>query len=251
MTIRTALAALLATAALPALADPAVFAAASTARALDAAIAASGIPAVASYGASGTIARQIEAGAPADVFISANPRWMDYLVGKGRIAQGDVVTLMSNRLVLIAPEGTAPLSGPGELAAALGGEYFAMADPQVAPVGKYGQAALEHLGAWLQVETALVPTRNTLATVAAVARGEAALGLVYASDAAGVEGVAAVWDIPADSHPPILYLAAPVPGGEDSGGGARLIEFLSSPEGQAILSEQGFVPVPAATEAPS
>ena len=166
--IRTLIAALLvATPALatPALADPTVFAAASTGRALDAAIAASGQSVITSYGASGTLARQVEQGAPVDLYLSANPKWMAFLVDAGIVRQEDVVVLMSNNLVLIAPEGAGPFD-PDHIADFLGDGLFAMGDPDVAPVGRYGQAALTSLGLWDQVATALYTSCEALRAVA-------------------------------------------------------------------------------------
>lgn len=221
-------------------ADPMVLAAASTSRALDAALQESGIAAVTSYGASGLLARQIEQGAPADIFVSANPKWMAYLIERGLVAEADVSVLMSNRLVLIAPAGAATLV-PEEIGARLAGENFVMADPETAPVGSYGKAALETLKVWDRIAPAFVPTRNTLATVAAVASGDAALGLVYASDAAGQPGVQVVWDIPEDSYPPIRYLVAPLAQGEDAEGGAALRSYLGSAEAAGVLAEHGFI----------
>lgn len=223
-----------------AVAQPTVLAAASTSRALDAAISQSGISAVASFGASGVLARQIEQGAPADLYLSANPKWMQYLVEAGVVDPDHVSVLMSNRLVMIAPDGAAPFMAE-HLAERLEGENFVMADPDSAPVGSYGQAALQSLGLWDAVAPHFVPVRNTTASVAAVARGEAALGLVYASDAAGVPGVTVVWDIPAESHPPIHYLIAPVAQGSDPDAAAELRDFLLSPEGSAVLATYGFI----------
>ena len=219
-------------------AEPVVLAAASTGRALDAALARNALPAVTSYGASGMLARQIEQGAPADLFVSANPKWMQHLVDIGLVHTDQVSVLMSNSLVLIAPPGAAPL-GPGDIAARLDGEVFAMADPDTAPVGAYGKAALDQLGLWADIAPRLVPMRNTLATVAAVARGEAALGLVYASDAAG-QPVTVVWDVPPDSHPPIRYLIAPVTQGEDAAGADALLAYLLG-EGRGVLAQHGFL----------
>lgn len=237
---RTVLALLLMT--LPAGAEPMLLAAASTGKAMDAALAEDHMAALTSYGASGMLARQIEQGAPADVFLSANPKWMTYLTDAGLIKAEDVVVLMSNRLVLIAPSGADPFDPEG-FAAHLEGENFVMADPATAPVGAYGQAALESLGLWGDASSSFVPMRNTLATVAAVASGEAALGLVYASDAAGVAGVDVVWTIPEDSHPPIRYLIAPVAQGADPAAGADMIAYLSSPAGGKVLAQYGFLPV--------
>lgn len=224
-------------------AEPMVLAAASTSGVIDAAIAESGQAATTSYGASGTLARQIEQGAPADLFVSANDEWMEALVAAGLVAPESVRVLMSNRLVLIAPAGAGPVT-PETLLDRLGEENFAMADPATAPVGAYGQAALQGLGLWDGVATHLIPTRNTTATVAAVAQGEAAFGLAYASDAAGQAGVDVVWQIPAETHPPIRYLAAPVAQGTDPDGAARLLDYLTGPGGQAILTAKGFTAAP-------
>ncbi|MEX5729923.1 molybdate transport system substrate-binding protein [Rhodovulum iodosum] len=220
-------------------ADPLVFAAASTGRAMDAVIAAYGAGVTTSYAASGTLARQIEQGAPADMFLSANPKWMAHLVGAGLIPKADVTPILSNRLVLIAPAGTGPVA-PDDLAARLDGERFVMADPVSAPVGRYGQSAMEEMGLWATVAPALAPTRNTVATVAAVASGEAALGLVYASDAMDVEGVEVVFDIPKAAQPEILYLIAPTGQGDDAEGAAAFLAFLQSPAAAAIFADHGF-----------
>ncbi len=229
-----------------AFADPMVFAAASTGRALDAGIAESKMPVLTSYAASGVLARQIEQGAPVDLFISANPKWMGYLVDQGIVSAPEVVTLMSNSLVLIAPAGSGPLD-PQNLVALLEGENFAMSDPQIAPVGRYGKEALTTLKMWSDVETHLVPTRNTIATVAAVASQEARFGLVYASDAADVAGVDVVWAIPTTSHAQIRYLAAPVAQGKDPDGARALLNFLSGATGASVLSRHGFLPVDGGT----
>lgn len=223
-------------------AEATVLAAASTSGAVSAAIDACGADAVTSFGASGTLARQIEQGAPADLFISANPKWMAYLVDAGLVEADKVRVLMSNTLVLIGPAGSGPVS-PEQLAARLQVENFVMADPESAPVGAYGKAALDTLGLWDAVAPAFVPVRNTLAAVAAVLSGEAALGLVYASDAAGRDGIEVVWSIPDDSHPPIRYLMAPVVGGEAGSDAETLRAFLASDAGHDILAGYGFLPV--------
>ncbi len=237
--IRWALAASLALCAGLATAEPVVMAAASTNRALTAALESSGMEAATSYAASGVLARQIAQGAPADVFVSANPKWMAHLIETGLIAEENVRVLMSNSLVLIGPPG-AP--GWGELAMGdrLAGEVFAMADPAVAPVGAYGKAALQSLGLWREVQTHLVPMQNTLATVAAVSTGEAQLGLVYASDAMG-QPVEVLWTIPQDSHPAIRYLIAPVGQGGSARAADALIAYLESAPGRAVLAANGFL----------
>ncbi|MEM8836629.1 MAG: molybdate ABC transporter substrate-binding protein [Pseudomonadota bacterium] len=239
--MRAALASLLVLVSLNATAEPMIFAAASTSEATNAAIAASGIKALTSYGASGTIARQIEQGAPADLFISANPRWMDHLIDQRLVNKGDVVTLMSNALVLIGKSGEPTVNLDRSLADNLEGEMLAMADPALAPVGRYGQQALESLDLWEATKAALIPTRNTLATVKAVQSGDVRFGLVYASDVRDVEGIKVVAAIPADSHAPIRYLAAPLTTGDDGTGGKQLLQFLLSEDGQDILKNHGFV----------
>ncbi|NVO28145.1 molybdate ABC transporter substrate-binding protein [Donghicola sp. C2-DW-16] len=227
----------------PAVAEPTLLAAASTSGAVDAAISQSGIAAVTSYGASGGLARQIEQGAPADLFISANPKWMTYLIDAGLVQEDAVLELMSNALVLIGPKGAASIE-PDDLPTALDGENFVMADPESAPVGAYGKASLQALGVWDGIQDGFVPVRNTLATLTAVSTGEAAYGLVYSSDTALDEGVSIVARLPKDSHPPIQYLIAPVSQGEDAVGAMALTAYLMSPEGQDVLAGYGFVTGP-------
>lgn len=222
-------------------AEPVIFAAASTRAPLDAAIAASGQDAVVSYGASGTIARQIAQGAPADLFISANPKWMRYLVDEGVVDAKDVHVLVSNRLVVIAPEGADAIAlEPGAMGARLARDYFAVADPAIAPVGQYGQEALTDLALWATVAPTLLPTRNTVATVATVVRGEAALGLVYRSDVTGVAGIVVAAEIPARSHSPINYLIAPIAQGSDPEAAHDLIAYLRGEEGLRQFEAFGF-----------
>ncbi|MFP4126379.1 MAG: molybdate ABC transporter substrate-binding protein [Alphaproteobacteria bacterium] len=240
--LRRALAALAAlVAASPVAAEPLIFAAASTKRAMDAVIAASGVDATLSYGTSGTLARQIAAGAPADLYLAANPEWLAYLVEEGVVDAADVQPLLSNALVLIVPAGAPPLALTGdELDARLDGEHFAMADPATAPVGEYGRVALETLGLWEVVGPRLVPTRNTLVTVATVGAGEAPVGLVYRSDARDVARVAVAAEIPTDTHPRIAYPATTLAGGADPAGAARLMAFMTSADGRALFERHGF-----------
>lgn len=229
-------------------AEPVVFAAASTRGPLESAIAARTEGAVVSYGASGAIARQIAQGAPADLFISANPKWMQYLVDQGIVEPNDIRVLTSNSLVLIAPgdTGKVALTLP-DLPDRIGSGFLAVADPDVAPVGQYGRAALTGLGLWDHVAPALLPTRNTISTVATVARGEAALGLVYRSDATDVDGICVAADIPADSHPPIHYLIAPIAQGDRPEMAQALIAFLTSPDGQQHFERFGFTAIEGTT----
>ncbi|MEL6336012.1 MAG: molybdate ABC transporter substrate-binding protein [Pseudomonadota bacterium] len=234
-------------------AEPVVFAAASTARAMEAVMAAYPGEATASYASSGTLARQIEQGAPADLFLSANPQWMDWLAERGLVDADAVTPLLSNRLVIIGPEGAAKIAhGPGALQAALGAEHFTMADPDHAPVGRYGRSALESMGCWGVVEDRIAATKDTRAAVALVARGEAGLGLVYASDALGVDGIDVLTEVPGQVTPEIVYPVAPVLGGADPEGTAALLAFLTGPEAAAIFAAHGFTlgtpaPAPATT----
>jgi molybdate transport system substrate-binding protein len=164
-----------------------------------------------SYGASNALARQIESAAPADVFVSADGDWMDYLGQRNLLAPGTRVDLLRNTLVLIAPaHSTASLRiTPGfGLAAALGKEKLAMANPEAVPAGKYGKAALEKLGVWASVAKQVARADNVRAALALVSRGEAPFGIVYATDAQADRGVKVVDTFPADSYPPIVYPAA-------------------------------------------
>ncbi|HEY4999927.1 MAG TPA: molybdate ABC transporter substrate-binding protein [Usitatibacter sp.] len=191
-----------------------VFAAASLKESLDEAArayeGASGKRVRISYGASSTLARQIEAAAPAQVFISADEEWMDYVESRG-LLKGARVNLLTNALVLIAPAAKAPgiSIGPGfALAAALGNGRLAIADPKAVPAGKYARAALESLGVWAQVRDRIAPAENVRAALALVARAETPLGIVYRTDAQAEPRVAIVDTFPASSHPPIVYALA-------------------------------------------
>jgi molybdate transport system substrate-binding protein len=221
-----------------------VFAAASLKNALDEvnlAYGAHGGPARASYASSSVIARQIEAGAPADVFISADTDWMDELAKRGLIAAGSRRDLLTNRLVLIAPKDS-PVRlkiAPGmDLAAALGGGRLAIGGPDV-PAGRYAEAALEALGVWPSVKDHLAPGENVRATLAFVARGEAPLGIVYETDAEIEPAVRVVGVFPASSHPPIVYPAALVATSRNPAASAYLA-FLRSPRAGAIFRRYGF-----------
>jgi len=192
--------------------DTVVFAAASLKDALDAVNAdwqkASGKHATISYAASSALAKQIENGAPADVFISADLDWMSYLDQKSLIAPGSRRNLLGNSLVLIAPaDSTAKVDiGPGfPLAKLLDGGKLAMADPAAVPAGKYGKAALTKLGVWDAVAGSVAAAENVRACLLMVARGEAPYGIVYKTDAAIEPKVKIVGTFPADSLPPITY----------------------------------------------
>ncbi len=221
-----------------------VFAAASMQDALAAAIAEFPGEAViaASYASSSTLARQIEQGAPADVFISANPEWMDYLAERGLLRAGSRTDLLGNGLVLVAPAASdlELAIAPGfDLAGALGGGRLAMGDPDHVPAGIYGQAALASLGVWQQVATQVARADNVRAALALVARGEAPLGIVYRSDAAAEPGVRVVATFPESSHPPIVYPIA-VLAGSAHPQAAALIEFLHSAAAAPLYERFGF-----------
>ncbi|MFO1304623.1 MAG: molybdate ABC transporter substrate-binding protein [Burkholderiales bacterium] len=227
-----------------------VFAASSLKEALDAQArqfeAATGHKVTVSYGASNALAKQIEAGAPADVFVSADVEWMDYVDRKGLVMAGTRADLLRNALVLVAPaSSTASLQiVPGfALSAALGPNKLAMANPDSVPAGKYGKSALQSLGVWTSVEKQVARAENVRAALALVARGEAPFGIVYATDARADQGVRIVGTFPASSHPPIVYPAA-VLASSSSAAGKPLLEFLRSAPARAVWQAFGFVPVP-------
>jgi molybdate transport system substrate-binding protein len=232
--------------ALPALAQDRVlvFAAASLKNALDEANAAFPSRAVASYGASSALARQIENGAPAQVFISADLDWMDYLEQRQLLQPGTRRNLVGNRLVLVAPAGatTALRIEPGfALARALGDGRLALASPDTVPAGKYARAALEKLGVWDSVSRRLAAAENVRAALLLVARGEAPLGVVYETDARAEPAVRVVDRFAPSLHPPIVYPAAALRGA--GAPAARYLAFLASPQGMAAFEKHGFAPL--------
>jgi molybdate transport system substrate-binding protein len=223
-----------------------VFAAASLKDALDEANAAyqreKGQETVTSYAASSTLAKQIEAAAPADIFVSADLDWMDYLAKRNLVKPGTRANLLGNRLVLIAPVnsgGQLSIAPNFPLARALGNGRLAIADPNGVPAGRYAKAALESLGVWSSVAGRLAPAENVRATLALVSRGEAPLGIVYQTDANSDKGVQVVGTFPDDSHPPIIYPIAVV-AASTSPGAPGYVAFLKSPTARAIFEKQGF-----------
>ena len=195
-----------------------------------------------SYAASSTLAKQIEAAAPADVFISADLDWMDYLAKRNLIKPETRVNLLGNRLALIAPiNSTVRLSiGPNfPIAQALGSGRLAIADPNGVPAGKYGKAALEALGVWSSVADKLAPAENVRATLLLVSRGEAPLGIVYQTDAVVDKGVKILGSFPENTHPPIIYPIAGVASSTNPGA-AGYIAYLKSPAARPIFEKQGF-----------
>lgn len=233
---------------LPARAEPAVivFAASSLKLALDEVSTefeqASGHHVSLSYGGSSALARQIEYGAPAQVFLSANPDWMDFLQSKSLLIPDSRVSLLTNRLVLIAAPGTKveiPIEPGMDIITALAGERLAMALIDAVPAGIYGQAALRSLGVWDGVRGHIAQTDNVSAALRLVAAGEAKLGIVYATDASAATNVRLLGVFPADSHPPILYPAARLIDG-DAAPSRAFFDFLQGSQARAVFTTHGF-----------
>lgn len=224
-----------------------VFAAASLKDAMDeaaAAWAADGQPTVqVSYAASSALARQIDQGAPADVFISADLAWMDWLDERGLIQAGGRQDLLGNDLVLVAPAGTAsPLelaAGPDPVLARLGDGHVAMALVDAVPAGRYGREAFQALGLWGALAPRVAQADNVRAALMLVARGEAPLGVVYGSDARAEPRVRIVATFPAASHAPIVYPVAQVAASRH-GNATAFIDWLASPEAGEIFRRHGF-----------
>ncbi|WP_157220074.1 molybdate ABC transporter substrate-binding protein [Flavisphingomonas formosensis] len=197
---------------------------------------------VLSFAASSALARQIEAGAPADLFISADEPWMDDVEKHGLVKPGTRISFLANRLVLIAPMASKTRIAIRQgmpLAKALGEGRLAMGDPDSVPAGKYGKAALSALGVWPMVEAKVARAENVRAALALVERGEAPFGIVYETDAKASKGVRIVGVFPPDSHPKITYPIATLIGATsaDADGFRR---FLVSSTGRAIFARYGF-----------
>lgn len=227
-------------------ADVTVFAAASLKEALDDQARqferATGNRVVIAYGASNALARQIESGAPADLFISADRDWMNDVGQKNLLMPGTQVALLRNALVLIAPassKSALKIAPHFPLAAALGSDKLAMANPDSVPAGKYGKAALEQLGVWSSVERQVARAENVRAALALVSRGEAPLGIVYATDAYADKGVRIVDRFPATSHRPIVYPAA-VTAASKSPAAKALLDYLGSAAARSTWEKYGF-----------
>jgi len=194
---------------------------------------------------SSTLARQIEAGAPADVFASADSAWMDQVQRAGRVADGQRIDLLGNALVLIAPKGRAPavMMRPGfNMAAAFDGR-LCTGEPGVVPVGRYAQAALQSLGWWASLRGRIVGTDDVRTALAFVERGECALGIVYATDAATSARVEVVARFPADTHSPIVYPFALLR--DASPAGRDWFLYLQSQAARRVFERHGFVWLPA------
>lgn len=223
-----------------------VFAAASMKTALDDAArlwkTLSGKDVVATYGSSGTLAKQIAEAAPADIFISADLPWMDDVAKKTLIKPETRKNLVGNTLVLVGAAGSnlkIELAKDSNLAASLGSEKLAVGDVKSVPAGKYARSALENLGLWASVEPNLVMQENVRSALALVARGEARLGIVYGSDAVAEPKVEVIASFPEASHEPIVYPAAIIAASANPDAQAFLT-FLFSSEAQLIFKANGF-----------
>ena len=223
-----------------------VFAAASMKNALDdvdaAYTARTGVRVVASYAASSVLAKQIDQGAPADIFLSADTDWMDYATRQKTINSETRTNLLGNSIVLIAPRDSSidkVAIAPGfDLAKLAGDGRIVTGDVNSVPVGKYAKAALEKLGAWPAAAPKFAMAESVRAALTLVARGEAVLGIVYATDARVEPEVKIVGVFPADSHPPIIYpVAATVSAGPNAAG---YLAFLHTPAAKAIFEKYGF-----------
>ena len=197
---------------------------------------------VLSFAASSALARQVIAGAPADLFLSADEPWMDAVAKADMLRAGTRATLLGNRLVLIAPAASRAkltIARGFPLARALGAGRLALADPDAVPAGKYAKAALIRLGVWTGVADRLAPAENVRAALALVERGAAPLGIVYATDARASKAVRVVGTFPAASHPPIRYPVALLKASRHKDAEA-FRAFLFSKQGRAIFARHGF-----------
>jgi molybdate transport system substrate-binding protein len=223
-----------------------VFAAASMKNALDdvddAFTKQSSIKVVASYAASSALMKQIEQGAPADVFLSADIDWMDYGAKRNLIKNDTRLNLLGNRLVLIAPRdskfGDVSIAPGFDLAGLVGNGRIATGDVRAVPVGLYAKAALEKLGVWAAVEPKIAMAENVRAALVLVARGEAPLGIVYETDAKIDRGVKIVGVFPEDSHPPIIYPVALTKDAKPDA--AQYLAFLRTQTAKAVFEHYGF-----------
>jgi molybdate transport system substrate-binding protein len=196
-----------------------------------------------SFASSSTLAKQIENGAPADLFLSADTKWMDYLVEKKMVDPADQIELLGNRIVLIAPKDSSitkvDVKAGFAISDLLGENRLAMGDPEHVPAGIYGKEAFEKLGVWDGIKDKISPEKDVRAALVRVERGEVPLGVVYATDAAISGNVRVVGTFPEDTHAPIIYPAATVTGHKSENSRAFL-EFLKGPDGRKIFEKFGF-----------
>jgi molybdate transport system substrate-binding protein len=194
-----------------------------------------------SFDSSSVLARQIEAGAPADVFFSADTAWMDYLQSRDLIQPTSRKNVLGNRLVLIAPAQSQiqlKIARHFPLAAALGDGHLATGDPDSVPVGRYARSALTTLGVWDEIAPRLARAENVRVALLYVARGEAPLGIVYASDALADKSVRVVDTFPADTHEPIVYPIALIKSAKSQAAG--FVAYLTGPQGHDLFVKYGF-----------
>ncbi len=215
-----------------------VFAAASLRGALDEVAATYDAKTSLSFGGSGTIARQVAAGAPADLVVLASPDWMDWLHARSLISDEARVDFLTNSLVVIAPANSTINPDPANLAASLGGARLAMGQRDAVPAGIYAREWLEVTGQWAALMPMFAETDNVRAALALVAAGEMPLGIVYRTDAMAEPDVRVVYAVPDDQHSRITYPAAPL-----TPAGAAFLNHLQSPESLKIFARHGFGPV--------
>lgn len=195
-------------------------------------------------GGSNELARQIAAGAPGDLFVSADAAKMDGLERSGLLVPGTRRDLLGNRLVVIVPADAPPLAAPEALAGPLV-TRLALAQPDAVPAGIYARAWLERRGLWARVRARVVASENVRGALAAVASGNAEAGIVYATDAAVSTRVRVAFEVPAGEAPPVVYPVAVLAGSERPAAARRLLEFLSGPEARALFERRGFTVPPA------
>ncbi|AUU84601.1 MULTISPECIES: molybdate ABC transporter substrate-binding protein [unclassified Leclercia] len=198
---------------------------------------------VSSFASSSTLARQIEAGAPADLFISADQKWMDYAVDKKAVDAASRVTLLGNSLVVVAPKASAQsevaINKETPWSSLLKGGRLAVGDPEHVPAGIYAKEALQKLGAWETLAPELAPAEDVRGALALVARNEAPLGIVYGSDAVAEKGVKVVGTFPEDSHKKVEYPVAIIDGHKNATVSA-FYDYLKGPQASAIFKRYGF-----------
>jgi molybdate transport system substrate-binding protein len=201
-----------------------------------------GVKVTASYAATSALAKQLESGAPADVFISADLKWMDYAVEHKLVKADTRTNLLGNALVLIAPKdsklGHVTIGKGFDIAALAGAGRIAVADVKSVPAGRYAKAALTALGAWEKAQPKLAQAENVRAALAYVSRGETAVGIVYGTDAKADPGVKVVGTFPEDSHPPVTYPVAATPSAKPAA--QRYLAALRTPQAKATFQKYGF-----------
>ncbi len=209
---------------------------------------ANGYTASAVYAPTPVLVEQMEAGAPADIFLSADPGWMDEAVRRGLVRAQTRVDLMGNTLVLVGPRSdTAPreIDNAAPILALVARGRIAMCDPDGDPAGRYAKASLQSLGAWPAVQASLAIAENSLRAVLLVDRGEAAAAMTFATDVQGAQNASILGTFPDSTHPPIVYPVA-VTTRTEGGAAETLMTFLRSPEASRILQSSSYRPLPTA-----